>query len=160
MKILVVHSSFSGNTRLIAETIANEVNGDILELKVAKAPPKNKVGKILWAGKTFFTTKFPKLEKFDISIEGYDLIFVGTPVWALTYAPPFNSFFRDIKIQNKQVALFCTHGGLKGKVFNKMKSELSDNKIVGCIDFIQPFDKFKEKYTKAAIVWSRQIAGN
>jgi flavodoxin len=160
MKSLVVYYSFSGNTKLVAEAIAREGNADILELKVAKAPPTNKVGKILWAGKTVFTTKFPKLEKFDISFDEYDLIFFGTPVWAFTYAPPFNSFFRDIRIKDKQIAVFCTHGGLKGKVFEKMKSKLNDNTIVGCIDFAEPFDKFKQKYIQDAIVWTKEILDN
>jgi len=144
---------------MIAEAIASEAGADILELKILKTPPTNKVGKFLWVSKTVLMTKFPELEKIDISFEEYDLIFIGTPVWAFSYAPPFSSFFRDFKIKNKNIAMFCTHGGLKNKVLEKLKNELADNTIVGCIDFVEPFSKYMEKYIQNAIVWTKQIVG-
>ncbi len=157
MKSLVIYYSFSGNTRIIAESIAHEANADIFELKIAKQPPKNIVWKFLWMGKSILMIKSPKLEKIDISFEDYDLIFIGTPVWALTYAPPLRSFFRDFKIKNKQIAMFCTHGGFKGKVLKKIKDELDGNIIVGCIDFVEPFSRNEERYIKNVIVWTKQI---
>jgi flavodoxin len=52
----------------------------------------------------------PVLYSFDKNPNDYDLIFIGTPVWAFSYAPAFNSFFDKIKIINKKIALFSCSG--------------------------------------------------
>lgn len=50
LRILVVYYSFEGNTELIAESIAKEINSDILKLEVVK-PISNDSSKYLVGGK-------------------------------------------------------------------------------------------------------------
>lgn len=91
-KILVVYYSLEGNTKLIAETISNEVSADILEVKPKKdIEPHSKI-KYLIGGKQAITKEKPELVHYDVNIENYEILFIGTPVWAWTFAPAIRSF--------------------------------------------------------------------
>jgi menaquinone-dependent protoporphyrinogen IX oxidase len=60
-------------------------------------------------GKQVVMKETPKLKHFTINPNDYDLIIMGTPVRAFNYTPAFRTFFQDYKIENKKIALFCTH---------------------------------------------------
>ncbi len=51
----------------------------------------------------------PELEKLHKDPSNYDTIIIGTPVRAYTYAPAIRTFLKMIKLQDKKIALFCTH---------------------------------------------------
>ncbi len=102
----------------------------------------------------------PELSPFDKDIDKYDLIFIGTPVWAWTYAPPINTLFAEHSIQNKKIALFCCHEGGKGKILDKMKSALKDNQFVGENDFFNPLKKETDISIKKAKEWAKGILIN
>lgn len=160
LKKLVVYYSFEGNTRFIANTIAEVIDADILELR-----PKNEIKtksfmKFLWGGRQVIMKEKPDLIPFDINLQEYDIIFIGTPVWAWSYAPPLNTFFSTIEIKNKKIALFCCHGGGKGKIFEKMKKRLSGNDFVGEIDFFEPLKRDKEGNISKIKQWARNIINN
>ncbi|MFH1472213.1 MAG: hypothetical protein ABIF85_04880 [Nanoarchaeota archaeon] len=55
----------------------------------------------------------PALLPFDKDPKDYDMIFIGTPVWAFSYSAPFNTFFHETELKNKKIALFICHGGGK-----------------------------------------------
>lgn len=44
-------------------------------------------------------------------IDDYKIIFIGTPNWFKTIAPPVVSFLRQHDFTSKIVIPFCTHGG-------------------------------------------------
>jgi len=138
MKKLVIFYSFEGNTRHIAENIAEAVGADLLELKPKKDVSSSGFMKFFWGGRQVVLGKKPELNEFDKNPEDYDVIFIGTPVWAFTYAPALRSFFSKICIKNKKIALFCCNGGNKGKTFDAMREELKDNHILGEIEFVEP----------------------
>ncbi|QEZ67642.1 hypothetical protein D4A35_01370 [Paraclostridium bifermentans] len=107
MKNLVVYYSLEGNTKLIAEFIAKEIDADIIELKPKKEFPSSGFRKYVWGGKSVIFKQKPKLMNKEINISKYDNIFLGTPVWAGTYAAPFNTFLDISNINNKNIALFA-----------------------------------------------------
>ena len=43
-------------------------------------------------------------------IKNYDMIFVGTPNWWSTIAPPIATFLENYNLTGKTVVPFCTHG--------------------------------------------------
>ncbi len=99
-KILVIYYSLTGNTKMIAETIQEIVNSDILALKPVKELKADSGMKYIWGGAQATMKKKPKLEDFTIDPLAYDLIFIGTPVWAWTFSPPIRTIlslfdFRD-----------------------------------------------------------------
>ena len=52
MKSLVIYYSLEGNTKLIADTIKNELNSDVLELRTKKQYPNKGFKKYLCGGKS------------------------------------------------------------------------------------------------------------
>ena len=114
MKTAVVYFSWSGNTRFAAETIAKKTSADLFEIK-AETPYNSDFGKCCdeakpeCYGKTLRPIK--PIEGHDLA--KYDIVFVGTPNWWGTMAPPVRTWVTKSKdaLKGKTVCLFQTHGG-------------------------------------------------
>ncbi len=116
MKCAVVYFSWSpdGNTRFAAGIIAKKAGADIFEIKAEK--PYNSdfqkccdEAKPECYGKTLRAIK--PIEGLDLA--KYDLVFVGSPNWWGTMAPPVRTWVTQSKdaLKGKTVCLFQTHGG-------------------------------------------------
>ena len=53
----------------------------------------------------------PALQSKIDHIESYDTIFVGSPNWWSTIAPPVTTFLSEYDLSGKTIVPFCTHGG-------------------------------------------------
>ena len=116
MKCAVVYFSWSpdGNTRFAAETIAKKAGAALFEIK-AETPYNSDFNKCCdeakpeCYGKTLRPIK--PIEGLDLA--KYDLVFVGTPNWWGTMAPPVRTWVTQSKeaLKGKKVCLFQTHGG-------------------------------------------------
>jgi flavodoxin len=157
MKKIVIFYSLEGNTRLIAENIAKTLEADLLELKPKKEIASKGFTKYFWGGKAAMMKTKPELLPLDKDPQHYDVLFIGTPVWAFTYAPPLNTFFTANSFSGKKIALFCCHSGGKGKIFEKMKAALQDNQILGEIDFRDPLKNNPDANIQKAKKWSEDI---
>lgn len=160
MKKLVVYYSLEGNTKRIAEAIAKTIDADLLELKPKNEIPSKGFMKFVWGGRAAMMKTKPELYPLDKDVHDYDVYFIGTPVWAWTYAPPLNTFFSTHPLINKKVALFCCHGGGKGKIFEKMNAALTGNQILGEIDFRDPLKHDTDANIEKAKRWAENILKN
>lgn len=115
-KILVAYYSFEGTTELIANAIAKITQGDLLSIKPLNEIKSKGFSKYFWGGSQVFMKKSPLLVDFDLDLAQYDKIFIGTPIWAATYAPPIKSFFESPLLKNKNIYFFYTHDGGPGRV--------------------------------------------
>ena len=110
MKCAVVYFSWSGNTRFAAETIAKKTGADLYEIK-AETPYNSNYGKCCdeakpeCYGKTLRPIK--PIEGLDLA--KYDLVFVGSPNWWGTMAPPVRTWvtqnkdaFKGKKVQGQE----------------------------------------------------------
>lgn len=156
-KKLVIYYSLEGNTEFIAENIADVINADILRLKPKKEISTHGFMKYFWGGKQVVFKEKPKLFPFDKNPEDYDVIFIGTPVWVGTYVPGFNTFFDNIKLKDKYIALFCCYGGKSSSTFKNMRKQLKDNHILGEIGFKDPLKYNKEQNANEVRQWAKDI---
>ncbi len=157
MKPLVVYFSLTGNTRFIAENIAAETGADVLEIRTIIP---YKPGSTFAAIKRIiqvFTHFTPRLRSFDRNPNSYDLLFIGSPVWAGTYAPAISSFFNKIDLKDKKIALFCCHSGRVGRMLNYMNERLAGSDIVGEKSFYKPLTFEKARNARIARGWARQM---
>ncbi|MEN6349565.1 MAG: flavodoxin [Syntrophomonas sp.] len=110
-KILVVYYSLFQNTKKLALEIARQTGGTIREL----IPDKNYSFDNNTAAKEVrnqISRGFcPKIVSGNESIDDYQTIFIGTPNWFKTLAPPVMSFIRQHDFTGKIIIPFCTHGG-------------------------------------------------
>ena len=159
-KVLVVYYSLTGNTKLIAESIANSINSDVLELKPEKELNAEGGSKYFWGGYQAKMKKKPKLREFDINPLDYDLIILGTPVWAWTYSPPIRSFLSKYDLSGKKVALWTCSRGDGVKAMNRFKEALKDTNILGEIRLQEPKQHGLEASKEKAVVWAKEIIQN
>jgi hypothetical protein len=87
------------------------------------------------------TKKKPALRPLEKDPRDYDLLFIGTPVWAGHFTPPLRSFFAQTDLQDKAIALFCTYRGGVGSTFDDMRAELAKSRILGERAFAEPVDQ-------------------
>lgn len=156
MKILVIYYSLTGNAKLVAEIIAEKTGADLLGLKPEKELNSNSLLKHLWGGKQVITKEKPKLLPLAKNPKDYDLIFIGTPVWAFNFCPAVRSFLAENKITDKKIVIFCCHEGMMGKTFQNLKKELANNEIIGQLDLILPI-KNKDKAEQKIQDWLKTI---
>lgn len=130
-KILVAYYSFEGTTELIAQAIAAITQADLLNIKPVNELKSKGFSKYFWGGSQVFMKKTPDLIDFDVDLSQYDQIFVGSPIWAGTYAPPIKSFFKHSALVNKKIYFFYTHDGGPGKVENIAKQAIQARNTYG-----------------------------
>ena len=113
-KCMVVYFSWGGNTRFAAETIAKKAGATMFEIKAEK-PYNRDFHKCCDEAKPECRAKTPRpikpIEGLDLS--KYDVVFVGSPNWWGTLAPPVRTWVTQnaAALKGKTVRLFQTHGG-------------------------------------------------
>jgi len=157
LKILIVYYSLTGNTKIIAEAIAESIKSDILEIKPVKELNAEGGSKFFWGGYQSTMKKKPKLKPFDINPLEYDLLFIGTPVWAWSLSPPIRSFLSKYDLTGKRVALWTCSAGDGVKAMNQFREALKDANILGEIRFQEPKQHDPEASREKASVWAKQI---
>lgn len=111
MKILIVYFSWSGNTQRIAEIIHKLVGGEMLRLESQKPYPSTYKETVQQAKTEIRENYKPPLKTKMENIRDYDLIFVGSPNWWGTIAPPVVSFLTQYDLSGKTIVPFFSHGG-------------------------------------------------
>jgi flavodoxin len=158
-KILIVYYSLTGNTKFIAEAIAESINADILELKPVKELDAESGMKYFWGGFQASMKKKPKLKDFEINPLDYDIIFLGTPVWAWTFSPPIRSFLSNYDLKDKKVALWTCSAGTGEKAMKRFKDALKDVNVISQFSFQEPLQKEPQKAKQKAKSWAKQLIG-
>jgi flavodoxin len=164
MKSLIVYYSLDGNTKLMAETMAKEIGAELLEIKPKKDQNPKSFMKFVWGGRQAMQKKEPELEAINKFPKDYELIIIGTPVWAWTVSPAIRSFLglakqagNPAEMSGKKVAIFCCHGGQKGKTMEEMKTLLSGNQLVGETDFMEPKSLNIQSNLEAVKKWVKNL---
>jgi Flavodoxins len=109
--ILIVYYSHSGNTRIIAECIREKTQGDLFEVEPVSPYPTSYNAVVEQAKKEIQAGFRPHLKGTPEGIESYDTVFVGSPIWWHTMAPPVATLLAGCDWAGKTVIPFCTHGG-------------------------------------------------
>lgn len=149
MKTAVVYFSLEGNTRYAAEKIAVRLGADLIRLIPAKEYPTGKVSKYFWGGKSASFGETPKLEPYRFDPDLYDLVILGTPVWAGTFAPPLRTFVRENKLTGKKAALFaCCSGGATEKCFERLMKETGGCTWVSTLRLVDPLKGIESEVDK------------
>ncbi len=110
---LVVYYSLTGHTRQIAETIAAMHEADLEAIEdtfnrdTVLGRPRSAIEGLLGLRSSITPPKHDPGE--------YDLVVVGTPVWAARLSSPVRAYLSQQRASLERVAFFCTQGGIGGK---------------------------------------------
>ena len=110
MKTLVVCYSLTGKTDVVAQTLARELGADLRRVQDIEKPTAT-FWFMMRAGFAALRGAEAPIKPIDSSLQGYDRIFVGSPVWAGSPATPLNTFIARADFTGKDVITFMTLGG-------------------------------------------------
>ena len=108
MKLLVAYYSRTNITKKLAERIAGEINADIEEI-IPKVNYQGKIGYVR-CGKDAISEKIVDLEDLKHDPADYDVVYIGSPVWASKAANPVISYLKANEGKFKNVKFFMTAG--------------------------------------------------
>lgn len=132
-KILIACYSESPNqnTLTVAKWIQEQLNADLHVIKMEK-PYSNSYKKVLKESKYHLDNNInPEILPFNMNIENYDIVFIGSPVWYGTFAPPIKTFLSQNDFSGKTVIPFCTHGGGGfGHLYEDIAKLLPNSKVL------------------------------
>ena len=106
MKTLIVYYSRTKVTKKIAEMIQKELNCDVEEITDGEKY-KGKIG-YMKGGMNASMGRTSAINPVEKNPSDYDLVIIGTPVWASNMAPPVHTYLLKYNNHIKNMASFCT----------------------------------------------------
>lgn len=133
-KILVAYFSASGVTKVVAEKLANVVQGDLYEIIPEKPYTKADLN---WMDKNSRSSIEMKDKSFRPAITGkvenvkeYDIVYVGFPIWWYVAPTIINTFLESYDLSGKTIIPFATSGGSgMGNTVEELKTSAIGAKI-------------------------------
>ncbi len=108
MKSIVIFYSRTGTTRKAGLEIAKSLGCDSEEI-LDTAERKGLIG-YMRSGKESTQRKLTNLRPMQNDVSKYDLVIIGTPIWAWNMSSPVRTFITENKGMIKKAAFFCTMG--------------------------------------------------
>lgn len=114
LKSIVVYFSCTGNTKSVAEIIAEKQGADIYEI----VPEQPYTDEDLDYGNRSSRSTSEQNDSSSrpaisgsIDLDGYDTVYVGYPIWWADMPRIMYTFFDTYDLSGKNIAPFCTSGG-------------------------------------------------
>ncbi|MEJ8736848.1 flavodoxin [Erysipelotrichaceae bacterium HCN-30851] len=105
---LIVYYSFSGNTKAAAEELQRLTGGDIAAITRTQDYPSDNDAFTEMAEQEILDKSTPEISLSVDSLDEYDVIFVGYPIWWEEAPAMIRTFLTEYDFQDKTVVPFCT----------------------------------------------------
>lgn len=111
-EVAVLYYSRSGNTAVMAKTIATLFQADLINIDASKY----KIG--FWglaeaAGS--FQNREVEIDPKELDLSKYKKVFLGSPIWFYRPAPPIFEFVKNNKFSDQEVVLFNSYNSNFGQ---------------------------------------------
>jgi flavodoxin len=125
MNGLIIYYSRTGRTRKVAEFIQDLTGYDLEEIK----ENSRRLGLFGWLKSGMESTRrmLPQIMPLTLDPLQYDIVIIGTPIWASNMSSPLRTFLKKYREKIKKYALFCTGDGVEPTIAFKSISELLRN---------------------------------
>ena len=100
-----------GNTRILAEIVADITKGDLFEIKTVKPYPKEYRPATEVAKQEKENNERPEINGSLPDMSQYDVIFLGYPIWWSDLPMGVYTFLEKENFAGKTIIPFCTHEG-------------------------------------------------
>lgn len=127
MKSAIVYYSFSGNTKKVA-ALLSEYLGNFGEVRTIELKARDESNNFFKQCLRALRHRQAKIEPVLLDPRSFDLLCLGTPVWAFGPAPAINAYLEQcVGVEDKRVVLFTTYGSGtgNGRCLNYMQAALS-----------------------------------
>lgn len=156
MTILVTYFSHTGNTKRIADAIAEHCQADMERIKEVRL--RKGVFGYLTAGRDAWKKRTSEIRPVESDPSNYDLVVVGTPVWAWNLTPAVRAFLAVHGAHIKRVAFFCTQGGSGADGVFKQMAVLCSQEPIATLAMTEDEVK-KNNYTAKVRAFAEALNG-
>jgi len=119
----------------VAENLAKATNGDLYEIKPLKPYTSADLD---WTDKNSRSSvemkdynSRPEIVEDNLSVENYDTVFLGFPIWWYIAPTIVNTFLEKHDFSNKKIILFATSGGSGfGKTVQNLKPSVNNSTVI------------------------------
>lgn len=134
-KKLVAYFSATGTTKKTAEALAEAAEADLYE--IAPEVPYTSAD-LDWMDKSSRSSVEMKDKSFrpavkekEVDIAGYDVVFLGFPIWWYVAPTIINTFLEHYDFAGKKIVLFATSGGSGfGHTSAELRGSISDSAVL------------------------------
>ena len=143
MRPLVVYYSRSGNTRFVAENIADFLGADVEEI----IDKSDRSGPIGWIKSGMHATleADTEIEKLEYSPSNYDIVVLGSPVWNKRITPAMRTYLKKSNFPNSEIAFFNTNDSDEAQnTFGTMKDLLGGKEPISTLVLSKVLENKKE----------------
>lgn len=110
-RVLVAYFSKGGNTEKVAQEIAAETGGTLARIFAREPYPVEKQANMERAKDEYRRGARPEIECEAADVSGYDVVFIGYPLWCGHAPAPLLTFLEAHDFSGKTVVPFVTYGG-------------------------------------------------
>ena len=154
-KILMVYYSRTGTTEKVAKEIAARLRADIETLVDQK--DRSGVFGALGGGKDATFSKLTELGPLQKDPADYDLVIMGTPIWAGTMTPAIRTYISQHGKVIKKYAFFTTAGGDQPQLFLERMEKTVGSPAVAYTGFSKNDRENGEVYEQKIADFVRQV---
>jgi hypothetical protein len=115
-RLLVAYYSYTGNTKRIAQALADRLQ-NFCDVETVEIAPTRKRCYLHWLAYSFVPDSEVDIENPEVELSHHDVVLLGFPKWTFS-CPPLNGFVRKLRSPNKpKFYLFMTCGGFDEQRF-------------------------------------------
>ena len=134
-RILVVDYSRTGNTRRVAQRVAQACEADLED--ICDARPRKGLWGWLRSGREAWKGLPAEIGPTSRDPADYDLVVLGSPVWAGHVSSPMRRYLLDQSGKLDRIALFVTEGGTGGVKALAEMTELAGQSPVATLELTE-----------------------
>jgi len=115
-RLLVAYYSYTGNTKRIAQVLAERLR-NFFDVEILEIIPTRRRWYLHWLAYSFVPDSEVKIQNPEVELSQYDAVLLGFPKWTFS-CPPLNRFIRKLRSLNKpRFYLFITCRGFDEQRF-------------------------------------------
>jgi flavodoxin len=130
-RALVVFFSRTATTRVLASTLARMLSADLEE--ICDCTERRGVMGYMRCLADSWRKRPAEIVPAGLDTSQYDLVVVGTPVWAGSVSAPVREYLLENRLKFRHVAFFCSFGGLGSQAaFDEMRALAGKAPVAQC----------------------------
>jgi len=116
MRAKIFYYSLTGNTRRVSQVLAEVLNKNNIDVEIQQVIALDESSSFFKQGLRAFFKRKAKIAPIDMDISNFEIICIGSPVWALTVPAGMRTFLDQLQsLKDKDVIIFVTYGSGVGK---------------------------------------------
>lgn len=130
MKKIFVYYSFTGNGDVVSEHLKSK-GFETFKVIRKKRMPKSFFFSVLHGGFLAGINHKDKLDNFNIDVDGYEEIVIGSPIWNGRFSSPVNTVLACLDLKDKNVKFVFYSGSGEGpKALKRINKEFPNSRAI------------------------------